>query len=51
MGVGVRLRRKQRWVGDLDRHRVARRDDHAHAKPGLSEQALGEAVGHADAAV
>jgi hypothetical protein len=49
MGAGVRLRRKQRRVGDFDRDHVARRDDHAHADPRLLEQALGEAVGHADA--
>jgi hypothetical protein len=38
-------------VGDLDRRDIAGRHDHPHADPGRIEQASGESVGHADAAV
>jgi hypothetical protein len=38
-------------MGDIDRSRVVRRNDHAHADLRLVEQLLGKVVGHADAAV
>ena len=47
----LRVRHEQRRMGKLDRLRVVRRDDHAHADPRLVEQPLRKAIGHPHAAV
>ena len=47
----IRVRHEQFWIGKLDRLRIVRRDDHAHADLRLAEQVLGKVIGHADAAV
>ena len=50
-GIGTGLRHEQSRVGNLDGCHIGGRHDHPHPRPGQVEQACGEVVWQADAAM